>query len=766
MPTCWWAFAGKGEAPMTNRATQPRIRRRHVLAAGKALFLLLTAAAAWLWAHEGHAPLPSKGAQVDVAKGRVVLSREARAALDVQTAEVELRPVDEKMLAYATLAAPWQQHAYVTTRLPGRITRLYAKPGESVFAGQPLAEVQSLELENLQLELVNAENDLQLSAKVLEQQEEVGRSGAVAERGVQEMRSKHQENINALEIARSKWLSLGLSQEALDTLLRERNPQLLHSLPIQSPIAGFVIHADLAVGKVVEPTEHLFEIVDVSAVWVKIGVLEKDLHQVTVGQPVELSLAAYPGEVVRTAVRVKGLFLDPQTHLGTAWAELPNPPGLEPRFLPGMHGQAQLVVPAAKKMATVPAAALITEGAERYVLVEEAATAAASEYQKRNVVVRRQTPEWVEVEGGVFPGDRVVTQGSHELAGFFVQGVLRLSPEAEKNLGLRVEPARQRVVEEVIEIEGVVDVPPDRRTFASSQLTGTLQKIQVERSQVVRAGDVLAEVASLELQNLQLELLRAHLQAGLLEQVLQGLRQVDQIPARRQLWETESLYNAARNRRESLARKLEAVGLSREQVQAVLADKKLVTALPVRAPIDGAVVHFDKVLGQVVKAEEPLFEIHDLARTWVKGFLSERDVVHVRIDQPARVRLVADPTFVAEGTVLRSGRVLGADNRTLSVWVELKEQPDLVLQHNLLARLTLTLRRPEPTLAVPRDAVVREATRAYVFVRKPDGVFERRLVETGRADDRHVQITRGLRPEENVAVRGTADLQTAYAGIQ
>src|SRR5262249_33943429 len=198
-------------------------------------------------------------------------------------------------------------------------------------------------------------------------------------------------------------------------------------------------------------------------------------------------------EVFRTTIQAKGLYLDPQTHLGTAWAELSNSPGQGPRFLPGMYGQAQVVVSAPRKTVTVPAAALVRDGAERYVLVEEAATAKVSEYKKRTVVVGLQEPDHVQVEGGVFPGDRVVTRGSHELAGFFVQGGPRRSEKRKKNIGLRGEPVGGKVVEEVTEVDGAVDVPPDRRTFASSQLAGSLQKIHVERGQTVRAGEVLAE---------------------------------------------------------------------------------------------------------------------------------------------------------------------------------------------------------------------------------------------------------------------------------
>ncbi|MBL8799270.1 MAG: efflux RND transporter periplasmic adaptor subunit [Planctomycetia bacterium] len=732
--------------------------------AGTALFMLVTAAVTWLWAHEGHAPLPTKGAQVDLEKGLVVLSKEARDALAVQTAEVQLRNVEDIVLAYATLVAPWQQHAFVSTRLPGRIAKLHVQPGQSVAAGQVLAEVEALELKNLQLELITAQNDIELSKKILQELEKA--PGAISGQRIFDAQAKHRQDKNALDVARSKWLSLGLSQDDLDQLLRDRDHQRARTLPVHSPIDGVVIHADQIVGKVVDPTEHLFEVVDLSTVWVKIGVLEQDLHRVAIGQPVELTLAAYPGEVFHDQVQVKGLYLDPQTHVGTIWAELTNPPGQEPRFLPGMHGQAHVARVSPKKMPAAPRSAVIRDGAERYVLVEQSATPAASEYLKKNVVVGGQSDEFVVIQGNVFPGDRVVTRGSHELATFFVQGVLKLSPEAAKSIGLRVEPARLHVVEDVVAVDGTIDVPPDRRTFASSQLAGNLHKIHVGRGQQVQAGDVLAEVASLELQNLQLDLLRAHLEAGVLGETYERLQAARGALPDRQFWETESAYKAAVNRRESLRQKLLTVGLSKEQIDGLLAKKLLVDSLPLRAPINGAVVHFDKVLGQAIKAEEPLFEIQDLSRVWVQVYLSEREVPLVRLGMPARVRLAADPNFLGAGKVVRSSRIVGAENRTLAVWVELDAPAKTDLQHNMLARLSLTQRKPAPALAVPLSALFTDGTRSYLFVQRPDGIFDRRLVDTGRTDDRFVEIVSGLVIGEPVAIAGVAELQTAYAGIR
>ena len=90
----------------------------------------------------------------------------------------------------------------------------------------------------------------------------------------------------------------------------------------------------------------------------------------------------------------------------------------------------------------------------------------------------------------------------------------------------------------------------------------------------------------------------------------------------------------------------------------------------------------------------------------------------------------------------------------------------MAVLHNLLARLTITLDRPGPILAVPSEALVQDVLRSYVFVRKPDETFERRLVEAGRADDRYVEIISGLEVGEVIAIRGASELQTAYASLR
>jgi RND family efflux transporter MFP subunit len=739
--------------------TRSRLTRPAVLASG----CLLTVAVGVLIAHEGHTPLPSKGAEVDVAKGFIRLSTDARSALDVRSTEIGTTPPSDTVLAYATLVTPWKGHAFAVSRLPGRIVALHARPGDRVAAGQVLADVQSQELEALRLDIQNARTEARLAGQVYQGVKES--AGAVPDRDILAAEVALEQARNALDLAGAKWVALGLPRETLDALLAGTATPT-PTLPIRSPVGGTVIHADLSVGKVVEPGEHLFEVIDLSTVWAKVGVLEKDITRVAAGLPVEVRLAAYPGEAFRGTVSVVGQFLDATSHLNDVWVEFRNPAGAEPRLLPGMYGQARIELPPATGTKTVPFTALVNDGVDRFVLVEEASASGVSEYRKKSVVVVRETPDVVEVRSpDLFPGDRVVTQGGHELGTFFAPGVLRLTPESARTIGLKVEPAAAHPVETVAEVPGVVDLPPDRRSVAAARMPGAIMSLRVDRGQRVKAGDVLAEVFSLELLNLQLDLLREHLAADLAGRQLARLKEAKDAVPNRRLVETEAAAVSAANRRDSTRRRLELVGLDAGRLDALVKRREVAPALPVRAAAAGTVVSFDRVIGQSVRADEALFEVHDLGRPWVQGFVSEEELARVRVGMPARVRLVGDPGVVLDGKVARSGRTFGATHRTLSIWVELDRDPPTPLRHNQMARLTLAVDAPPPVLAVPVAAVIRDGTRAFVFVRTGE-TFERREVALGRTDDRFAEVTSGLKPGEPVAVAAAEELNTAWASVR
>lgn len=721
----------------------------------------------FLRAHEGHKPLPTRGMEVDAESGKMLLTKSARETLDVQTAEVMPQPMREEIVAYGSLVSPWTSHALVSSPLAGRIVALHASPGDAVRAGQLLAELESPELELLQLELRTAQIDYQLSTRLVNSTREASGSGALPGKRFIEAQSKQQQDLAAIEIASAKWLGLRLPQETLDAILAQPQRAITQRVSLTSPIDGIITHADLSIGKVVDPKEHLFEVLDHSKVWLKINLLEKDLTRVEPGQQVDLVLTAYEGETFNGQIDVVDSFLDPQTHQGTAWATFSNSSSTAPRLLPGMSGQVRIREHAAGDVLTVPMAAVIRDGAERFVLVEEEQTEQASTFQKQPLVLGKRAGAFIEVLGGdVFPGDRVVTRGSHELGSFFAKGVLTVSEETAKDIGLKLEELSPQQIARTFSIEGVVDIPPMHRSVASAQLGGKLERILVDRGERVRQGQPLAEIVSQEFQDLQLELLQADVDMRLRQTLVSGLRVAGASVPERQLWEAESQRNQARSRHDAAAERLRSAGLTQTQIEQIERLKALIPTLPVRAPIDGTLVGFDKFLGHIVRPDEPLFEIHDVSHAWVQAFLAERDVSRVKIGQKVRLRFVVAAGEVIEGTVVRSGQSLGNADRTASVWIEMQGMPSFEVRQNMLAHVTVEEGSAVTALALPRNAVIREATRAYVFVRKDDKTFERRLIEPAASNDLVVAVKAGLTAGESVVTHGAEALQSGYAALK
>ena len=198
-----------------------------------------------------------------------------------------------------------------------------------------------------------------------------------------------------------------------------------------------------------------------------------------------------------------------------------------------------------------------------------------------------------------------------------------------------VQPAGIEAVDEVVRVSGVVEVPPGDRAAASSGLAGTLVRLQVDRAEPVRAGQVVAEVHSLELLSLQLDLLKEHMTAELQTRQLESARAAGGAFSRRRMVELEGQFRATTTRRDSLRRRLSVVGLTPTAIDDVLASRRPAESVPVRAPIAGLVAGFDTALGRRVRADEPLVSIVNASKPLVRAYISDRDFVSVRVGQAA-----------------------------------------------------------------------------------------------------------------------------------
>ena len=364
-----------------------------------------------------------------------------------------------------------------------------------------------------------------------------------------------------------------------------------------------------------------------------------------------------------------------------------------------MFGRADIEVQLAKEAVFCPTDALIETRHAVYVLVQRG----EGKFVSQPVKLGLQHNSRVEILDGVFPGDQVVVVGNYLLASLMGnEHKARVTSSKTEALAVRQEDGEGSVVV----AQATVELPTDCQVFATSRIEGRIARILVDPSQPVRAGQILAEVDSLQLRSQQLELLQAAAKVRWTQKSLARLEGVSQGGTpKRQVWQLQNDLEVLKQSVASIGRRLIFLGLSEEQVrrleQADVAAaggvQAIATGIPVLVPADGWLVGFAVVPGQVVQPQDKLFEIHNLSKVWAKGYVFERDAGRVHVGQPARVTFPAYPSLAIEGKVVRAAPTMESSERVLPVWIEF-DNPESRLKQGMLARVVI--HAPSPSAAV------------------------------------------------------------------
>jgi cobalt-zinc-cadmium efflux system membrane fusion protein len=301
--------------------------------------------------------------------------------------------------------------ADITTLVRGRVVEVYADFGQEVKANAPLAILYSSELGLAQSSYLKARAKLHVAeqayarAKFLLQEKVIGE--AEAQRRQAELLST-QADANE---ARDRLRLLGMNGDELSRL--ERSREIRSVVPIVAPFAGRVIGRNLTRGEVVETTEKLFVVADLSEVWVRANIPEKDIpfvHSVHASgdTQAEVRINAYPKETFKGKITYVGDVLDPVTRTMQLRLELPNPEG---RLKPEMFATIRLFSEAQPDRLAVPDAALQRDQGRTFVFVQRN----ADEYEVREVQVGESNGTHTSIVGGLSEGEPVVTHGAFVL---------------------------------------------------------------------------------------------------------------------------------------------------------------------------------------------------------------------------------------------------------------------------------------------------------------------------------------------------------------
>lgn len=301
----------------------------------------------------------------------------------------------------------WDETA--TTRviapLAGRITRLEAKPGDVVRAGQVLARMASPDFGQAQSEARAAGAAAALAQKNAARARELGEAGVTARRDVEAAEAELARANAERDRTQARLVGYGGGGDAHQ------------SFALASPVAGVVVERNANVGQEFRPdqagpgTPPLFVVTDPARLWVNLEAPEAAMGMVKVGTPVELHVDAAGVGSIKTVVDYVPDSLDPVTRTLRMRAAVPN----ASRALKAeVFVRGTFLLPGSGAPLVPASAVLLIQG--RHVLFVDAGD---GRYERRLVKAEDAGVERMRVVEGVKPDERVVTEGA-----LFLQQIL------------------------------------------------------------------------------------------------------------------------------------------------------------------------------------------------------------------------------------------------------------------------------------------------------------------------------------------------------
>ncbi len=311
---------------------------------------------------------------------QVRISTEKIQKLGVRTEAAAMRMLGKTVRVAGRIEPDERRVFAVTAKFEGYVERLHVNAtGQPVAKGQPLFEAYSPEL-------VSAQREYAIAMQGLEAMKD---AGADAQAGMRQLAGS--------SLARLRNWDLSPSQ--VTALVKSGQPQRTISFP--SPVSGVVSEKKALQGMRFMPGEMLYQVTDLTSVWVIADLSEQDIGLVKSGAKARVTTTAYPNEAFEGRITYIYPTLKAETRSIPVRVEMANP---GQKLKPAMFAQVEVSVGGKSPVLTVPDSAVIDTGTRRIVLVQ----VKEGRFEPREVDIGARGENYVEILKGVKDGEQVV----------------------------------------------------------------------------------------------------------------------------------------------------------------------------------------------------------------------------------------------------------------------------------------------------------------------------------------------------------------------
>jgi membrane fusion protein, heavy metal efflux system len=244
--------------------------------------VILCGALIFLGSCKGGNKPAAEAAETEVLPEDMVEMREDQIKLaDIQTGSIEMRSLNNTLKVNGVISVAPQNQATVSMPLGGFIKSTSLLPGNAVTRGQILAVIENQDFIDIQQNYLEAKNKLTFAEAEYKRHTDLYNDEVYSEKNLQQVTVEYKNLLALVRSLEQKLLLIGIDPE----ILNETN--ISSTVNLRSPITGYIKSVNITIGKYVEPTDVLFEIVNSDQLFLELTLFEKDADKVARGQKIK-----------------------------------------------------------------------------------------------------------------------------------------------------------------------------------------------------------------------------------------------------------------------------------------------------------------------------------------------------------------------------------------------------------------------------------------------------------------------------------------------
>lgn len=318
----------------------------------------------------------------------VELSKEQLEMMKIEIGSLERMNLSYTIETNGTLELPPQNKATISAIMSGKVSSILVTQGDKVKKGQVLAYIENPDFIQLQQDYLTAKNNAAYLEKEYNRTKSLKDQEIASDKSFSKIESEFKQANFTYEGLKSQLQLLNINLNKLE------NGEFLSSIPVRSPINGYVRLIEVNLGKYVLPELALFEVVDNEHLHLDLLVYEKDIAKVHANQNVHFTTSSNPNDILEGKIFAVGKAFEKDVKAVKVHAEI-----LDKRdyLIPGMYVNGHIELDS-NTTTVLPREAVVEEGNIYYIFCQVKITESTYTFEKVEVITGAQEGNKIEVQ--------------------------------------------------------------------------------------------------------------------------------------------------------------------------------------------------------------------------------------------------------------------------------------------------------------------------------------------------------------------------------